>query len=560
MNASVVVKLISSLEKCFLDDLIDDKPVLTRASFLNNEHYSFQMAYCRSLKGPPWGQELHLHIESLLAPYITCGMVGFVPSLMPAPPHSPDPDYLRTVPGLFPDPIYPFDPTKDCLEILPGQLHSVWFDIRPDGTLPAGEYPFTLILTATDGEELARTAVTFEVIPASLPMQTMPVTRWLYADCLADYYHYRVFSEEHWHSLDSFIRCAVRNGINCVLTPLFTPALDTRVNCERTTVQLVDITRTNGHYDFKFDKLERFISLCLAADVRYFEMPPLYTQWGANHAPKFMATDNGCYQQIFGWETAADDPAYQQFLHDFLKALTAYLKQRGIGNRCLFHISDEPDAEHIDQYVQASRLVRELLSDAVVIDAVAHSELCDCKALTVPVVSVTRIESFLEKKISPIWAYYCAAHQDGVAQCMMAMPAYRNRILGIQLYRYGIDGFLHWGYNFYNSKLSIRHIDPYRVTDCDLRYVSGDAFIVYPGENGEALESIRLPVFHQAIQDVQALALCESLYSHDFVCRLIEEECDKPLTFRNYPRRADYLLHLREKVNTAIKTAVTRSK
>ncbi len=60
------------------------------------------------------------------------------------------------------------------------------------------------------------------------------------------------------------------------------------------------------------------------------------------------------------------------------------------------------------------------------------------------------------------------------------------------MYLYGIEGFLHWGYNYYSSQYSIRKIDPYRVTDADDAFPSGDAFLVYPGEDGKAEESIHL--------------------------------------------------------------------
>lgn len=36
----------------------------------------------------------------------------------------------------------------------------------------------------------------------------------------------------------------------------------------------------------------------------------------------------------------------------------------------------------------------------------------------------------------------------------MAMPSARNRGYGLQVYKYGIEGILHWGFNFYNSDYS----------------------------------------------------------------------------------------------------------
>ena len=81
--------------------------------------------------------------------------------------------------------------------------------------------------------------------------------------------------------------CAVSYGVNMLLTPLFTPPLDTAVGGERTCVQLIDVILTeDGSYQFGFDRLEQWISLCDKCGVRYLEFSHLFTQWGAAHAPK----------------------------------------------------------------------------------------------------------------------------------------------------------------------------------------------------------------------------------------------------------------------------------
>ena len=128
-------------------------------------------------------------------------------------------------------------------------------------------------------------------------------------DCLANYYHCEPWSERHWEIVENFARTARENGINLLLTPLFTPALDTAVGGERTTTQLLDITvtRANGasEYSFGFEKLDRWIDMCNRVGIEFFEISHLFTQWGAGHAPKVMATVDGEYKRIFGWDTDA---------------------------------------------------------------------------------------------------------------------------------------------------------------------------------------------------------------------------------------------------------------
>ena len=122
----------------------------------------------------------------------------------------------------------------------------------------------------------------------------------------------------------------------------------------------------------------------------------------------------------------------------------------------------------------------------------------------------------------------------------------------MQLYKYDIKGFLHWGYNYYNNQLSYAQINPYLRTDGDCFAPSGDAFSVYPGANGEPLESLRLVNFHHALQDMRALALCEKLIGREQTVRLIEQDTD-PITFKRYPKSDLWLVCARERINAAIK-------
>ena len=86
---------------------------------------------------------------------------------------------------------------------------------------------------------------------------------------------------------------------------------------------------------------------------------------------------------------------------------------------------------------------------------------------------------------------------------------------------------------------------------------AGDEFSVYPGIGGVALPSLRLKLFHDALQDLSALKLCESLYDRDFVLKLMEED-QMPITFKKYPRDINYLPTLREKVNAAIAAKICK--
>ena len=120
------------------------------------------------------------------------------------------------------------------------------------------------------------------------------------------------------------------------------------------------------------------------------------------------------------------------------------------------------------------------------------------------------------------------------------------------MFKYDIDGFLQWGYNFYNTQYSKKHINPFEVTDAGRGFTSGDAFSVYPGENC-CIESLRLVVFYEGLQDMRALDLLAEKIGREKVCELIDEVAGVKVTFRDYPMNAEFILNLRKEVNELIK-------
>ncbi|MCI9335974.1 MAG: hypothetical protein HFH93_00295 [Lachnospiraceae bacterium] len=96
-------KLLSSLAKVFPEEICGESPM--QASAMCNEPLSFQIAYrsgCTDRKELP----LYLKIETDLNPdCVICYKEGYVPVIHAAT-LDPDDYYDRTVPGLYPDPLF----------------------------------------------------------------------------------------------------------------------------------------------------------------------------------------------------------------------------------------------------------------------------------------------------------------------------------------------------------------------------------------------------------------------------------------------------------------------
>lgn len=541
------IQCLSSLAKVFPDEELRE-PRCEGGTALLGEVYSFQVAYRWMKQSRPF--PIGIKVTSAeLGELITVRAVGLAPSELPGYADA-DEHVLRMSPGLYPDPLYPLEPGNN-VKLYPNQWRSLWIEVSLDKKVKPGAHSIDIQFVTEEGEVAGGDSFSLNVIPIVLPEQKLIHTEWFYADCLATEYKTEVFSELHWKLIESYVATASRHGVNMLLTPLFTPPLDTKIGGERPTVQLVDVSRLDGIYSFGFDRLKRWIAMCDRNGIRYIEFSHLFTQWGAKHAPKIIVLEDGIEVPLFGWHTDATGQEYGQFLDAFLPALIAFIQSHGLEERCFFHVSDEPNEEQLESYRSASEKVRKHTKRFPVIDALSDYEFYEKGMVSHPIPANDHVDVFLNAGVSELWTYYCCVQYKEVANRFFHMPSARNRILGTQLYKYDMKGFLHWGFNFWNSQYSLRAINPYEITDAGGAFPSGDAFLVYPGENGP-IESIRLKVMFEALQDLRALKLLEELVGKAETLRLLEEGLDEALTFRTYPRQAEWLLSKREQINKAI--------
>ena len=80
--------------------------------------------------------------------------------------------------------------------------------------------------------------------------------------------------------------------------------------------------------------------------------------------------------------------------------------------------------------------------------------------------------------------------------------------------------------------------------------------MVYPDSDGTPLESIRLMALEEALQDLRALELCESLYSRETVIAAVESVLGEPISFRRCARSEEEMLQIRSVINEMIEKAL----
>ncbi len=543
------IKIFDSLRRVFLDGE-NAYPEIKNGEALQDDFYNFQISL--RLADAVEGERLRAipTLKSPIADKITMLRVGNVPAEMPGYPQN-DGFFERIEPGLFPDPLFPLD--KNGVYGREGLSYSLWIRVSTKG-LAAGDYGISVSFENDKKEALGETYFSLKILPAKKPKQKLIYTQWFHPDCLSTYYKVPAFSEKHWEIIENFIATAAENGVNMLLTPIFTLPLDTVVGGERPTTQLVDIKKDGNAYTFGFEKLRRWIKTAKKHGIKYFEFSHFFTQWGAKATPKIVAEVGGKEKRIFGWDTPAAGKKYDRFLAAFIPELEKVIEEEKIGSRVFFHVSDEPTDEHLEPYTAARNLLKKHLSPKYpVIDALSDHEFYKRGLVDNPIPGTDRCEAFTEDKtIKDRWAYYCCTQNKLVSNRFFSMSSARNRIIGMQIYKYGLKGFLHWGYNFWYTQYSISDIDPFMTTDAGGVFPSGDSFSVYPGKDGKVVPSLRLYVFSEALSDLAALQALEKKIGREETLALLEKGLEKPLTFKEYPRDAEWLLSKREEVNAAL--------
>lgn len=539
---SFFVKNISSLEKVL------PKPNLTAsrqnmASCLMGERFSYQIAFIGDA-GIHGEKKVKIRIESDIEDKIRLYDVKCVPVQMPAYLEEYDEDYISRSVGVFPDVLVP-----NCGTVTVSAYYykSIWVSVEG---APCGKHKIDVFFEDSSNEYSGKSSFELNVINKALPPQRLIFTQWFHCDCISSYYGLEPLSEAHWEYIDRFMKLASEGGINMLMTPIFTLALDTEVGGERPTVQLVDIACDKGEYRFDFTKLKRWLLLCAKNNIEYIELSPLFTQWGAEHTPKIEISEDGKRVKKFGWHTDSLSDEYKSFLSCFIPALISYLKENWDISKVYYHISDEPNERHLERYGRVHDFIKPYMSEIKHIDALSSVDFYKKGYVDEPVSSTIVINNFIDAKVENLWAYYCCGEgKYNLSNRFIAMPSYRNRIIGVQLYKYGIKGFLQWGYNFYYSFDSGKLLNPFIENDGDGLFPAGDAFSVYPGNDGP-LASLRFYVFAEALADMRAFELLESYIGREEVLKLID--ADGEITFNSYPKSEDYIISLRERVNKLI--------
>ncbi len=431
----------------------------------------------------------------------------------------------------------------DYVDIAENENATLFFEI-PAIEKKAGEYTISVKIADKSAK------LTLNVIDEKLVDTDLIITHWFHNDGICNYYGVEPFSEEYYERFENFLSAFVKMGNNMLLVPVFTPPLDTAVGGERLTTQLVEVTKVGEEYFFDYKKFDKYIEIAKKYGIKYFELSHLFTQWGGKFCPKIFITENGERKMPFGWEVKSTDEKYLKFLKAYLKCLTEHLHELQIFDNTYMHLTDEPICdEDIQTYLKLAEFVKANNFGLKTLDAISHFDIVKNNAVSLPAVCTASKEFELFDDTEKL-IYYCIdVDENYLSNRYFHMPLQRTEIIGMQVYETGAKGFLHWGFNFYNTKYSTRPLNPYEETTAGGNFCAGDSFLVYPGKNGVEY-SLRYFTLLKAFEEYRLLKTLEKKIDKEKVLEILHENGVKDR--HEYPRSAKWHYDFTEEIKKRI--------
>lgn len=390
--------------------------------------------------------------------------------------------WIRSAPAWFPD--YLSD-ERECA-LARGRRKAVYLTIKIPPDAAPGDYQGTVTFTADS--ERAALPVRLRVYPLTLPEERhLKVTEW-----------FSTAPFRQHHKLDP----ADESGLLRMLKVYAQNMAEHRQNVFRVPLELIGCTQAaNGTLEFDFARFDQWAQVFWDTG----RMDVLETGFVARFGEGGWSSRDILLREF----AVTDAPtgrrmrmAGEQYLPRFLPALVHHLQQRGWLAQTVFHIADEPSAHNILPWRRAAELVHRYAPELRRMDAIETPHCLGCLEIWVPKLDhlATWFSAYQEAQRlgNELWFYTVGIFQGGsLPNKTVDVPLIESRLLHWLNYRYGLSGYLHWGFNAWTD-------DPINAPGQH----RGDGWQVYPKPDG-LLNSLRWEQMRNGLQDYECLGLLE---------------------------------------------------
>jgi hypothetical protein len=485
---------VDPLVKVFRDAL----PVETEeavAEVARGEHATFQIV----VRGESPIQKLCAEVSTfvlegneaatLQSPLVR--FVGYVPVDRPI--QTPPKDQLRKPPAEFPDPLL----EEKTIDVEPDQAQPIWITLPISQKAVPGTYRGSVCVSGVvKGRDVyANLPLAVRVFAARMGRARLWVTNWFAFHWLHMKINPKPDSPEYWELLRRYARNMGDHRQNVALiSPLSLADFD------------VD---EDGQLRIDFSRFDRWVTIFLEEGVigriEGGHLGGRSKGWDSSFVVGVRRVKNGKIQSV-SVDPASDEA--DSFCAKFLPALVKHLRDRGWLDCYMQHLADEPTSFNAASYRAMANLVCKYAPELRIIEACHTKDLVGAIDIWVPQLDYLHrdYEHYRDRKAAgeEVWLYTCVFPQGEYANRFLEQPLLKTRLLHWINFRYGITGYLHWGYNHWTQespfeKTTRPHGGPPYLP-------AGDAWIVYPGREGP-LDSIRHEAMRDGISDHELLSM-----------------------------------------------------
>lgn len=392
-------------------------------------------------------------------------------------------DLLRSAPARFPDCL---GEARQCSLAKDG-LKAVYWTIAIPREAAPGEYRASV--TVSCGPTRVSLPLVLTVYPLTLPDERhLMVTEWYSTSQFKPHHGIDAADSERFFSM---LRLYAQN------------MAAHRQNVFQVSLGLVRATRAaDGKLRFDFSDFDRWAQVFWDTG----RMTLLETGFVARHGEggwssreirlssfSVKAEGTGKSEKLSG----------EEYLPQFLPALVAHLRQQKWLDKTIFHICDEPAAHNIMLWREAADFVHRHAPELRRADAIETPHCLGRLEVWVPKLDhLATWQSAYEdaqRQGNELWLYAVGIFQGGsLPNKTVDVPLIDSRLLHWLNYRYGLKGYLHWGFNAWTK-------DPWNAPGEH----RGDGWHVYPKKDG-LLDSLRWEQMRNGIQDYECLWLLEN--------------------------------------------------
>lgn len=441
-------------------------------------------------------------------------------------------DVLTSKSGRFPDPII----TGQSCDVPADETQCLWVTVKVPEDAAAGIYRGLVKVTGIVGSETfkAYREIAVKVYPVVMKQPTFGSANWfdLSGGNVAIYNEgtsVKTYSPIYW----GYVR-ALAKWLK---------------ECYTNTVRVggIDVSITNGKYNFDFTHFDRFVEIFreegVLTNIESYDIGTYTAEKG--YGINVPVMQNGSI--VHKWMSIDNDTTHT-YLEAYFTALKAHLTKKGLWDHYYQHILDEPRATSATDrdavsYNKIYSYIKSKYPDITIMEASLSAYIKS--DIYVPVLSLLAENYNIYKRRkaggAKLWFYTCMGPQGEYANRFIELPLLKVRILDWIAYKYGASGFLHWGFNWWTE-------DPFAdASNPEGKFPAGDAFIIYP-YNRRLYGSIRLEAVRDGIEDYTLLTMLGSKNAY-----LASQLCGKIVKgWTNYNTDADNFRSVRHDMLEAL--------